>query len=38
MDPNPLQEDLDTDMIGDVCDSDIDGDGLDNAVDNCPGI
>jgi len=27
---NPLQEDLDTDSAGDVCDDDIDGDGLVN--------
>ncbi len=27
---NPLQEDLDTDSAGDVCDDDIDGDGLMN--------
>lgn len=28
---NPLQEDLDTDSAGDVCDDDIDGDGLMNS-------
>jgi hypothetical protein len=33
---NPDQADLDTDGIGDVCDSDRDNDGFDNDVDNCP--
>jgi uncharacterized protein (TIGR02145 family) len=28
--PNPLQEDLDSDALGDACDPDIDGDGLSN--------
>ncbi len=36
--PNPEQEDLDGDDIGDECDQDIDGDGLDNEEDNCPYI
>lgn len=31
-DPNPGQADLDGDGEGDACDSDIDGDGLDNAT------
>ncbi|GGK37536.1 hypothetical protein GCM10007963_02070 [Lutibacter litoralis] len=29
-------DDLDSDGIADVCDADVDGDGVDNAVDNCP--
>ena len=30
--------DIDGDTIPDACDSDIDGDGFDNGVDNCPNI
>ncbi len=33
---NPGQEDLDGDLIGDLCDDDIDGDGVINSNDNCP--
>jgi len=35
-DPNPGQEDLDDDGVGDACDDDVDGDGVDNDHDNCP--
>jgi hypothetical protein len=34
---NPLQEDMDGDEIGDACDPDVDGDGVYNAGDKCPG-
>lgn len=34
--PNPYQEDLDGDGVGDACDPDIDGDGVANEDDNCP--
>lgn len=34
---NPLQEDLDQDSEGDVCDDDIDGDGLANTVETSSG-
>jgi len=33
---NADQADSDADDIGDVCDSEQDGDGVDNSVDNCP--
>ncbi|MBN2695677.1 thrombospondin type 3 repeat-containing protein [bacterium] len=33
---NPDQLDFDSDTIGDLCDSDIDGDGIDNETDFCP--
>ena len=34
---NPLQEDFDSDLLGDVCDSDMDGDGREDSNDNCIG-
>ena len=33
---NADQQDIDGDSIGDECDADIDGDGVENDVDNCP--
>lgn len=35
---NPTQDDLDGDMIGDVCDDDLDGDSIPDLMDNCPSI
>ncbi len=33
--PNADQADTETDGLGDLCDDDLDGDGVDNADDNC---
>ncbi|HRZ11328.1 MAG TPA: thrombospondin type 3 repeat-containing protein [Kiritimatiellia bacterium] len=33
---NPVQADIDRDLLGDECDPDKDGDGALNAADNCP--
>ena len=35
---NPGQEDLDGDNVGNACDNDVDGDGVDESSDNCPTI
>jgi len=35
LDPNYSQQDLDTDLDGDVCDGDLDGDAAANVTDNC---
>ncbi|WP_101757248.1 thrombospondin type 3 repeat-containing protein [Oceanicoccus sp. KOV_DT_Chl] len=35
---NPSQSNIDEDLMGDACDSDIDGDGLENISDNCPSM
>ena len=35
---NPLQLNKDEDAFGDLCDADLDGDLVDNVVDNCPEV
>lgn len=35
---NPDQADLDGDLIGDVCDPDLDGDEIQDVFDNCPAL
>jgi subtilisin family serine protease len=37
-DDNPDQADLDQDDLGDICDTDVDGDNLQNQADNCPNV
>ena len=36
--PNPTQDDLDGEGIGNVCDPDDDNDEIDDVYDNCPVI
>ncbi|MCK4509035.1 MAG: thrombospondin type 3 repeat-containing protein, partial [Desulfuromonadales bacterium] len=36
LDANPLQENIDSDAYGDICDDDRDGDTVANSSDNCP--
>ena len=35
---NEAQLDQDLDLIGDLCDDDLDGDLVENGVDNCPAV